>query len=656
MLENGIEQIEIDAIRALSGADSVKQKILAGMKIGYPSLEQAVYLTKCRVKDHSSLVKKVLDRRAKGKPNYKPSDVTDIIGLRLLTLYRKDIPTLVYRFLEFVKTGLGDDFSFFAGPDFKDACCEIIIYSSSRRNDKVDNLVVEKFKLLGLSIEHIDEDGDPNDSSADVKIVYKPSQYSSIHLILWCNGASKQPKFRIPMEVQIRTSLEDVWGEIEHGLRYKHDEQDSDSISDSNKEHFESASENLLILKGQLDLCSNTADSISKQISFASRRKDRQPIMVSAASINLGKLENLELGEENLRKINQHTAKIKDVFRAISGEKQSAQGDFPKYAAEFLSLADVLVDVLESYQESPSTNADTNREILYYLNMEIALCNYWAGRIYFTVPDCIEDDKIDADTEAERLFSNALRTYYDVESISGVNKDAILAYRIANVLSDLGEHEIALDKFREAVSLLDNYDQKNLKDGHYLRVRIPRQLGVALWNAADRIRLQGEKIGVSKFMLSRRRDLYKEAVQVTVPLVNFRHNIDQSDLDVEGSKDENSAKTKTINNILEYALCFLRAGGNMETLAEPTLSTEQLNNYAKHLTKGGIEEIPNPLWADTLRAAAKELLVDRNLEVAAANQVIKLIDEDPVVWRLRCGNFIVDEMLRDAQKSLDNAD
>src|ERR1700761_5854078 len=60
-----LENIEIGALRVLFGAGAVQRQLLAGMEIGTPSLSSLLYMYKCRVKDHQSLVQKVLQKQKK---------------------------------------------------------------------------------------------------------------------------------------------------------------------------------------------------------------------------------------------------------------------------------------------------------------------------------------------------------------------------------------------------------------------------------------------------------------------------------------------------------------------------------------------------------------------------------------------------------------
>lgn len=634
--------IELDCVVALAGAGEVRNKIISGLALGYPSVEDHAYLIKCRVKDHASLVKKVKDRREKGKPDYSAHDATDIIGLRLLALFREGIPSLVSRFLSFVKAGQSEEFSVFLGNSFRETCVEIILYTTANENDSVDNLVLDEFRRVDPGIE--------------VKVVRKQSQYSSIHLILWCrNGFTRHTDQRLALEVQIRTSLEDVWGEIDHELSYKNESLGSD---ESALRHVEMAREQLINLKKQLDICSSAADSIKRQMGFAKSRDERSTVLRSALSVNLGILAELPvLANEKLR-LAPSVEQLRHAFNSLKSadytetiEKTKALSD------EFSRLGDIFEQVLVSVEKNPQPVADKQNESRYYLLMEAALCYYWSGRILGSL-DATQSAQINNQDGANcaemsaQLFERSLKIYSRVGEVISYYEDAILAYRMANVLSAQGRHDIALEKFREAVDFLKNHEQKNLAENHFLRVRIPRQLGVAIWDCAERYKIEGDQLGVHDFLIEKRRRLYLEAMQVTAPLLESKISGETDDSD----QFSNSAETNrgTANNVLDYALCYMRSGGLLAEIQAKVISEAQLLKLVTVVEGSkGVSSMFVPVQVDTIRAAKFELLQDLVGAKVAASRVLELLLSDRKKWKAKYGERFVSEMELDAKKTLD---
>lgn len=638
-------ELEVACLNALAGASEVRSRVLSGLMLGHPSIDKTAYLTKCRVKDHESLLKKVLDRRENGKPEYSPTDVRDIVGLRLLTLYRRDLPKLVSQFLSFVEAGLREDFSLFAGDDLRNAIEEVIIYTTALEGDQVDSLLIDQFISRGIPAAPENE-GDGSEKGLRVKILRKESQYSSIHIVLWCrNFISGQQKHRIPMEVQIRTSLEDVWGEIDHGLSYK-----NESIQDDGpgRAHIESAREQLKTLKKQLDACGSSADTIAKQMEYATPSILRATANVSARSVNMGTLVELPVGSSRKSELVGLTNDVQASFRDFSnGEFGKVPNGAMRLADRFAEIGERLIAIADSVSSDASLNQVEKDLGLYYLHMEAALSFYWAGRVIGG-----SHDEVDPAEKADFFFSKSLSVYSKLALDPKYAHDAILAYRIANVLTAQNQSELALVKLREASKELETHPQPNLRDDHFLRVRIPRQLGVAYWEMAESLKVKAASLRLDDHFIERRRGLYLEALRVTAPLLNVDVAAADAGLDM-GAEESADEKMKTANNVLEYALCFLRAGGTFDVLEKFAVTKDVLRGFVS-LIEGadGLEKLEIPVWGDTLRAAYEELLNDKDKAKEAARATIQLIESNKKMFEAVHGERIVAEMVDDARRTL----
>jgi ppGpp synthetase/RelA/SpoT-type nucleotidyltranferase len=648
-MKNDDRDLELACIYALAGASEVRTRVLSGLSLGFDSVEGAAYLIKCRVKDRTSLLLKVVERRTNGgKSDYMPTDARDIIGLRLLSLFRTDLPDLVSKFLSFVDAGQRDDFSLFQGAEFKDAVEEIIIYTTKPKGDQIDNLVAQEFIGRGLEIDYSDTNDDEKEDSLRVKIKRKDSQYSSIHIILWCRnfigGHDARP---IPMEVQIRTSMEDLWGEIDHKLSYKNDELGSDEAS---KNHIDSAKEQLKNLKKHLDVVADSADVIKKEIKYATPSSLKSSANISARSVNMGTLVSLPVGDAQKEAIEQLTEDIKITFGSFSrGEYTRKDGGAARLAEEFARIGSDIHDLAENVASDHSIAEQNQAFSKYYLLMESALSYYWAGRV--TAGDT---DRADAYLEAEKFFETSLAIYSDLAGDSRYANDAILSYRMANVLTAQNQSELALVKLRDAVDELRSHPQPNLAEDHFLRVRIPRQLGVAYWELAERMRLKAKAIGMDDHFGQRRRSLYLDALKVTKPLLDIV--VAQPDVDIElGAEEMADEQLKTANNILEYSLCFLRSGGTPSELARLGVSQDELKKIVDLLENENKKDgLQIPVWGDTLRAAYEELLGDLPKAKEIAQQTLALIQKNRKTWNSIHTERIVEEMIEDARRTLDS--
>lgn len=318
------KKVALEALRVLAGADDIRRQLLAGLAMGSRSVESQAYQIKCRVKEHEKIVEKVFDRRRNGKPDYTASDVTDIVGLRILSLYRAELPLMVRQFLEFVKFGQQDQFDLFPGITIKDCLKEVILYQTSDVEEVYQQLIINQFKKYSIRTANEGQDtGD--DSGLVIKLRRKETRYSSLHMVIRCHGFSRDKRFLVPLEVQIRTAFEDLWGEIEHQLRYKTGPQGG--LQDSSQKGFyDVAMRHLTALKAQLDNCSSTADLIEEQVrmvlsaaTYGSRQSIKTP------SIDILKLNELPLSEEIKGEINQIVKELFDIYDLLDEYRMTGE-------------------------------------------------------------------------------------------------------------------------------------------------------------------------------------------------------------------------------------------------------------------------------------------------------------------------------------------
>lgn len=644
-------EIYLDCVNKLVGAPEVKTRVLHALALGHPSYESQAHLVKCRVKDLESLVKKINDRNANDSTRrYCANDITDIVGLRLLALYRKDLPSLVAQFLKFLQAGQKEEFHLFVGDKIGDACTEIILYTSALQEDPVDNAILRIFEEQDIPAVFSGPGADEKEggSGLSVEVRRKESGYSSLHLIVWCrNSAKPEPEFHVPMEVQIRTSLEDVWGEIDHALKYKHAPGEQTGAAVVLKK---TADEHLRLLKSQLDACGQFADSIARQISYSESASGPDGPQRPAFTINLGTLTELPVPLEVRETIIPLVDDLKEALQEFR------DGNFAKHldssialSRKFENCADGFIQAYDTIINNPDLDKEETKKSSYYLLMEAALCYYWSGNIHDTALD-VGGNSEELATKPIEYYQKSLTLYEKIQRRFSSEGDAILAYRMATVFSALGDEDFARERYREAAENLAKYEQDNFSDDHYLRIRIPRQYGISLWEAAERYRLRGEAMGSLDFQKDRRQSLYRQALEITLPLLDLTIGQPEAGPDVRPEEEQ----LMTANNVVEYSLCILRTGGTRADLAEFGLSETHLADLADLLIpEGGLSKMDVPIWIDTLRAFRSQLLEDKDGAKEAAQRVIEVIDANSERAILLYGERFVQEMLDDAKKELD---
>lgn len=615
---DGLDQLRLEAFTALSGADFVRQRLLHGFSMGSPSLESEAYMIKSRVKAADSLVTKVLERREE-KPLYRASDVRDIIGLRILSLFRNDLPILVRRFLYFIEWSQRDPFSLFYGTGLDESIEEIKIYPTSDMTDPYVGLCIGEFATFGFF-----EKSDPRYAGGvPVIIDRKDSRYSSIHIVLWANGANTNVGERVPVEVQLRTSIEDVWGEIDHRLRYKTRQKKKEDFSSQTQDviiDIESdVSSYLKTLKKSLDTSSEMADIIEtrmKSIDF-----ERHPLQSNRnnISIGIGALLQAPIPKKIERDVRSTVEALKGCYSQVQSlESPPSKASIRSIASIFERCQSDLIKYYDVVCADDSVEIGWLDRVSYFLLMERALCLYWMASLNRSLQSSSDSQAREAKTVEH--IRTALSLYQRVAAIDGYAADPVLSFRIATALDLKGDTELAQSKYREAVMLLEG--SSDLPAGHYFRNRIPMQYAISLWQSAENMRRKASEYGGLTFVNRARQDLYREAILVTKPLISFEVTPDEQDSWPVDILDQNiNAK----NNVLDYAIAFLRAGGPEEELASHGLGRKFLKECLDSLVGEGVSQIDKVTVADTVRAAAKFLENDE-LRRSAANRVLELID------------------------------
>ena len=142
-----------------------------------------IYLTKTRVKSPDSIYLKTKRRDIRSL-----NQIRDLAGMRVLCLFEQDL----YEVNEFIVSELPKR-------DFQ--LLEAEIYNWS------DDYAVQRLQAL-LS---------PGIDQNKVKLKQRESGYKSIHYSV----QYRVGQVEVAIEVQLRTLLQDVWGELEHALSYK---------------------------------------------------------------------------------------------------------------------------------------------------------------------------------------------------------------------------------------------------------------------------------------------------------------------------------------------------------------------------------------------------------------------------------------------------
>ncbi|MGJ8629116.1 MAG: hypothetical protein ACSHXB_19315 [Sulfitobacter sp.] len=196
---------------AINAADQIARRLNALASTIGSSDETFQFYSRTRVKTRASIEEKAVRKRKSENrgANYSFHEMTDLVGLRIVTLYEFQLPQAQKFILSLVSAGQTLPQPLFVGKSLETVLREAKYYAQ----DDHDEYQTCYNNLLG---ELPQEDA----GMATIEIASE-HLYSSGHLIF--DAVSHQDDYclRVPVEFQIRTAVEDIWAEVNHKLLYK---------------------------------------------------------------------------------------------------------------------------------------------------------------------------------------------------------------------------------------------------------------------------------------------------------------------------------------------------------------------------------------------------------------------------------------------------
>lgn len=354
-----------------------------------------IYLTKCRIKSVESAYLKT-----KRKKITDLKEITDYGGIRVLCLFEHDI-FAVHDYL----------LNLFTATKYHVNEINVFNMDDEVYIGKIKNIIKKYFP------------------ERDAKYRKKNSGYKSIHYIIKHDYVGT----KYPIEIQLRTLLQDVWGELEHSLSYK-----KGSIHPHIKKSFSLLARDL-----------ETSDKLMTHLrDISEKEKHRQNISYEKTTPR-----NYLNYEEGL---------IPERFL-----KDDIQGFYEEYNnaiksidyKDLSSINDGLPVVKKAYEsicKIISAAEMKNPKIAYWVEME-------QGFQYF----------------CEHLFDKALKVYEKI--LKDNDKNYCVYFRMGEILFIKGKIELALAAFDESEYLLSQYPEKDIVNFYWIKLR----LALTYWTLGD---------------------------------------------------------------------------------------------------------------------------------------------------------------------------
>ncbi len=217
---------------ALTAAEQIYQRINFLLSATIPNFGQDVFYTRSRVKTRQSIFEKEGRKRRQGKSSkqqfYSYRDMTDIVGVRVVTLYDVGLYGVQNLILALVEAGSAKPDPLFDNLNTARTFIEAEYYCRaqkdiySRCRSELADKLQDKLAVPDPSEGQFNDDQAKAFLEKNLKLDSDlGNPYSSAHFIFVANAYVEEKIIKLPIEIQMRVSIEDVWAEINHKALYK---------------------------------------------------------------------------------------------------------------------------------------------------------------------------------------------------------------------------------------------------------------------------------------------------------------------------------------------------------------------------------------------------------------------------------------------------
>ncbi|MES2538869.1 MAG: hypothetical protein V4632_23665 [Pseudomonadota bacterium] len=449
---------EYNALRLQTAGREHEQHILNA--ISNCGIATLCYAYKSRVKTEEKLVEKV-KRKIKEKPDYSLTSITDVIGLRLITLFRNEIPQVLREVLALIKHEKDLKPNPFEASHFE----EVIIYTNAPSYDpfltELQNVLSEHM-VVGNTIQSAEG-------------------YSSVHIVCRLVHDAKikindfiEIPHKLPVEIQIRSVFEDAWGEIDHRFGYTIREgKDNDNLMYNSS----LVQPHLKVLKQFADACAQYADTIYASAHTPVAVKDTAGKIASVPSDDevLKRFAVLGVSEIFCKRYIEGRRLREDALNLIESDRTAGKELCLKAAAFFLTINQDTSNVLTK---------DTGLLLYsFYARMNEALC-------------LLSTDSPQHVKSAESMYIKLREEYPGY---------LLVKFRLAQAYSKLGAISDAIDLFKQteneaklvALEHAENSswpDQLPKADYEHIAPLLPKLLGYQYWKKSLEIEDRDEQL------------------------------------------------------------------------------------------------------------------------------------------------------------------
>lgn len=387
-------------------------------------LQALCYTRKSRVKSKEDILSKFDRKNKEDRPtSYKVDDITDIIGLRFIVLFKQDVIPVIQAIVGLLCKDESEE-NPFLGAEVE----ELIYYKGNISVSNISRKIQECFSCIDKEMkESISNEG-----------------YSSIHIVckLKTDSHDVLPKsYRIPVEIQVRTIFEDAWGEIDHKYGYKARRESSSSHPTLDK--------HLKTLKHFVDACVDYADLIVEESEIELNPSDFSRVLNIPEDPNdlKGLFSQLNIARPYL---DEYKKAIKLKNKAIEDGNSKS----------LIDCADIFLNIKSRYLKNKEKSDEDN--FTFYCSLNYSFC-------------CLVNN-------TERGIKNAKEMYLDLISIDSNNSLALM--RLGQTMGKIKEFDKSISylksSYEHALKKNSNFKIKKT-DINYILSKVPKTVGYYIW-------------------------------------------------------------------------------------------------------------------------------------------------------------------------------
>ena len=387
-------------------------------------LQNLCYARKSRVKSKEDILEKYDRKRCEPeKKHYRIEDISDVIGLRFIVLFKQDVIPVIKSIIALLSKDCNQQ-----NPFHKCSIEELIYYKGNISLSNISHKIRDSFSSIGM----------------DIKERNSREGYSSIHIV--CNLDTEHSdvlpeNYKIPVEIQVRTIFEDAWGEIDHKYGYKA-RRDNSSFHPTLDKHLQT-------LKQFVDACVDYADLIVEESEIELNPTDFSKVLnipenSTSLSVLFGKL-NIEE-----KYLNEYSDAIQAKNKAIE------EGN----SKELIKCADYFLSIKNDYLKH---KADLENDVFsFYCSLNYAFCNLV--------------------NNTEKGVKNAKDMYLVLKEIDPNN--SLILMRLGQTMGRIGEFDDSISLLKESYTSATNPKSKfevKESDIKYILSKVPKTVGYYIW-------------------------------------------------------------------------------------------------------------------------------------------------------------------------------